>query len=133
MQRTVCMRDRSLCLLPFDMCKSQKCRKSPLSVSHSWLGWRKKRKRKNKKIKNKNSTEQFTSSHGLVTQEDIAIKQTKKKHITECTKATHDSLTPWHSLKKKEEKKVRWKKMLDRTALEMADGRVHSTKSQSSC
>ena len=95
MQNTVCMGDQSLCLSQFDMCKSQKCRKSPQSVSHSWRECQKK------------STKQFTSSHGLVTQTGCCKRM---QNTSQNVLKLNDSLTPWHSFKKRKKKRNKEKK-----------------------
>lgn len=64
MQKTVCTRDRSLCLLPFDMCKSQKVPQIPTECL-SILARMAKRKARN------NSP----AATGVVTQEDVAIER----------------------------------------------------------
>lgn len=83
--------------------------KSPTSVS---------------RIPARTAKKKYKSKHGTIHQQpqSVSLEKTSQengKHSTECTKATHDSLTPWHSSHEKKKTK-RWKKTLDQTAFEVA-------------
>lgn len=78
MQKTVCTRDRSLCLLPFDMCEITKVPQIPTECLSILAKMAKTKERKQKEKK------EFTSSYGAVTQEDVADEEKIKiKQTTE--------------------------------------------------
>lgn len=77
MQKTVCTRDRSLCLLPFDMCEITKVPQIPTECLSFLAKMTKTKERKKKK-------REFTSSYEPVTQEDVADEEKRKtKQTTE--------------------------------------------------
>lgn len=77
MQKTVCTRDRSLCLLPFDMCEITKVPQIPTECLSFLAKMAKTKERKQKE-------KEFTSSYAPVTQEDVANEEKRKtKQTTE--------------------------------------------------
>lgn len=74
MQKTVCTRDRSLCLLPFDMCEITKVPQIPTECLSFLVKMTKTKERKQKEKK-----KEFTSSYGPVTQEDVADEEKRKR------------------------------------------------------
>lgn len=123
MQKTVCTKDQSLCLFPFDVCKSQKCCKSP--ECPSLLA--RMAKEKHGTIHQQPQVCHSRRRCNRTKSKSRRKKEKKSKHITECTKATRDSLTPWHSFKRKKkvEKDARshciWKWLMDESTPQRAN------------